>query len=82
MGWRLGADVVVVVHMAFIVFVVAGGLVGLRWRRMVVVHLPAVLYGVVIQLIGFTCPLTPFEQALRRRAGATGYGSLRARRRD
>ena len=73
MGWRLLADVVVVVHALFIVFVVAGGLLALRWRWMAFVHLPVAVYGVVIELVGFTCPLTPLEKALRRRAGSAGY---------
>lgn len=73
MGWRLAADVVVVVHVAFIVFVVAGGLLALRWRRIPLVHLPVALYGVLIELVGFTCPLTPLEKSLRRRAGSAGY---------
>ena len=73
MGWRLLADVVVVVHALFIVFVVAGGLLALRWRWIAFVHLPVAVYGVVIELVGFTCPLTPLEKALRRRAGSAGY---------
>lgn len=72
-GWRLAADVVVVIHAAFIAFVVAGGLLALRWRWIPWIHLPVALYGVVIQLVGFTCPLTPVEKALRRRAGTGGY---------
>lgn len=73
MGWRLLADVVVVVHALFILFVVAGGLLALRWKWMAFVHLPVAVYGVVIELVGFTCPLTPLEKALRRRAGSAGY---------
>jgi hypothetical protein len=73
MGWRLSADVVMLVHLAFIVFVVAGGLLALRWRWIAAIHLPVAIYGVVIQLAGFTCPLTPLEKALRRRAGSAGY---------
>lgn len=71
--WRLAADVVVLVHAAFIVFVVAGGALVLRWRWVAFVHVTAAVYGVVIQLVGFTCPLTPLEKALRRRAGTAGY---------
>lgn len=73
MGWRLLADVVVVVHALFIVFVVAGGVLAMRWRWSPLVHLPVVVYGVVIQIVGFTCPLTPLEKALRRRADSAGY---------
>jgi hypothetical protein len=73
MGWRLVADAVVLVHLAFVVFVVAGGLLALRWRRVALVHLPVVVYGVLIELIGFTCPLTPLEKWFRGRAGSEAY---------
>ena len=67
------ADLVLVLHLAFIVFVVAGGLLALRWRMAPVIHLPAALWGVFIELSGGVCPLTPIENALRRAAGARGY---------
>ena len=73
MVWRFAADVVVVLHAAFIVFVVAGGFAVVRHPRLAWVHVPAAVYGVVIQLAGFTCPLTPLEKWLRRRAGSAGY---------
>lgn len=73
MAWRFAADVVVVLHAAFIVFVVVGGLAVARYPRLAWVHVPVALYGVVIQLVGFTCPLTPLEKWLRRRAGSAGY---------
>ncbi|HEU4647891.1 MAG TPA: DUF2784 domain-containing protein [Gemmatimonadales bacterium] len=73
MPYRLLADVVVVLHFAFVLFVVAGGLLVLRWRRLARVHLPVAVYGVVIEWIGFICPLTPLEKALRRSAGEAGY---------
>jgi uncharacterized protein DUF2784 len=67
------ADVVVVIHFAFIAFVVAGGLLVLRWPRLAWVHLPVVAWGAGIELIGWVCPLTPLENALRRAAGEAGY---------
>jgi hypothetical protein len=73
MSWRLAADLVLVCHLAFIVFAVAGGLLGLRWRWMPWVHLPAVAWGVYIELSGGLCPLTPLEVWLRRTAGSEGY---------
>ena len=73
MGWRLAADAVVLVHVTFIAFVGVGGLLALRWIRVALVQLVCVVYGVVIEIIGFTCPLTPFEKSLRRRAGSAGY---------
>lgn len=73
MTWRVAADAVVVVHLAFIVFVVGGGFLAWRWPRVAFVHLPLAVYGIVIELVGFTCPLTPLEKSLRRRAGSAGY---------
>lgn len=70
---RVLADFVLALHLAFILFVVAGGLLGLRWRWMPFVHLPAALWGVYIELSGGVCPLTPLENELRRSAGLSGY---------
>lgn len=72
---RLLATVVVVVHMAFVAFVVAGGLLVLRWPRLGWVHLPAALWGAMIALYGVICPLTPLENWLRVRAGGTPYAT-------
>jgi hypothetical protein len=70
---RALADLVLTFHLAFILFVVAGGLLALRWRWMPWVHLPAALWGVYIEVSGGVCPLTPLENALRREAGVSGY---------
>lgn len=70
---RILADAVLLVHLAFIAFVVAGGLLAVRWRRVPLLQLPAALWGVFIELSGGVCPLTPLENALRRQAGASGY---------
>ena len=70
---RILADLVLFSHLAFIVFVVAGGLLALRWRWIPLVHVPAALWGVYIELSGGICPLTPLENALRRAAGSSGY---------
>lgn len=67
------ADLVVVLHLAFVVFVVAGGALAFRWRWMPWVHLPAAAWGALIEFQGWVCPLTPLEVALRRRAGQAGY---------
>lgn len=67
------ADLVLVLHLAFIIFVVAGGLLALRWRRAPLVHIPAALWGVFVEVTGKVCPLTPLENTLRRAAGASGY---------
>lgn len=70
---RILADLVLVLHLTFIVFVVAGGLLALRWRWAPLAHLPAALWGVFIELSGGVCPLTPLENRLRRSAGASPY---------
>jgi uncharacterized membrane protein YhhN len=71
--YRLLADAVLAAHLAFIVFVVAGGLLALVWRRVAWLHVPMALWGVAIEVVGWTCPLTPLENALRRAAGEQGY---------
>lgn len=67
------ATAVVAVHLAFVVFVVAGGLLVRRWPRLAWVHLPCAAWGIYVELAGKICPLTPLENDLRRRAGAAGY---------
>jgi hypothetical protein len=69
----LAADLVVLVHLAFVVFVVLGGLLVLRWPRAAWAHLPAAVYGALIELVGWGCPLTPLENDLRRAAGEAGH---------
>lgn len=70
---RLAADFVVLIHFGFIVFVVVGGLLVLRWPRAAWMHLPAAAWGAGIVLLGGICPLTPLEKSLRRLAGEAGY---------
>jgi len=73
MLYRLLADALVVGHGLFVAFVVLGALLVL-WRRWVLwLHLPAALWGAWIEFSGWICPLTPWEQALRARAGQGGY---------
>jgi hypothetical protein len=71
--YRLLADAIVVFHLGFVVFVVVGGLLGLRWPRALWLHAPAAVWGALIEYAGWICPLTPLENELRRRGGATGY---------
>ena len=70
---RALADVVLVVHFAFVLFVCLGGLLALRWPRVAWVHVPVALYGAAIEFVGFVCPLTPLEVTLRRMGGEAGY---------
>jgi hypothetical protein len=67
------ADLVVILHFAFVLFVVLGGLLVFRWPRLAYVHLPVALYGALIELVGWICPLTPLEKRLRESAGLQGY---------
>ncbi|MDD0842761.1 DUF2784 domain-containing protein [Pseudomonas sp. Gutcm_11s] len=70
---RLAADAVVLVHLLFILFVLGGGLLVLRWPRLALLHLPAAAWGVAVELLHLYCPLTPLENQLRRAAGEAGY---------
>ncbi len=73
MRYLLLADLVLLVHACFVLFVLAGGLAVLRWRRMAWLHLPAALWGAAIELGGWICPLTYLENHLRRLGGGAGY---------
>ena len=70
---RLAADAVLLAHLAFIVFVLAGGLLVLHRPMWAALHLPAAAWGAFAELTGTICPLTPLENALRRSAGSAGY---------
>ncbi|HEX9581563.1 MAG TPA: DUF2784 domain-containing protein [Gemmatimonadales bacterium] len=68
------ANLVVILHFGFILFVVTGALLVWRWPRAAWVHVPAALWGVLIEFRGWVCPLTPLENRLRQLAGEAGYG--------
>jgi len=70
---RVVGDAVVVAHLAFIAFVVGGGMLVLAWPRLAWLHLPAAVWGAYAELTATICPLTPLENALRLRAGQAGY---------
>jgi Protein of Unknown function (DUF2784) len=67
------ANLVVLIHLGFVLFVVLGALLLLRWPGMAWLHLPAALWGGLIELAGWVCPLTPLENYFRRLAGDAGY---------
>ena len=73
MIYRALADAVLVAHLAFVLFVVLGGLLVLRWPRLAWLHLPAAIWGVLIEYSGWICPLTPLENSFRARGGEGGY---------
>ncbi|TYP61945.1 DUF2784 domain-containing protein [Stutzerimonas stutzeri] len=73
MFYRLGADAVLLLHLAFIIFVLLGGLL-VAWKRgFLLLHLPAIAWGLFVELSGRPCPLTYWENLLRRLAGSAGY---------
>jgi len=71
--YRVLADLVLVIHLAFVLFVVLGGLLVPRWPRLAWLHLPAAVWGVLIEYSGWICPLTPLENSLRVKGGEAGY---------
>jgi len=73
MFYQVMAGVVVLVHLAFILFAVLGGLLVLRWRWWMWVHLPAVGWAIMIEFAGWICPLTPLENWLRERGDELIY---------
>ena len=73
--YRLLADATVVFHLAFVAFVIGGGLLVLRWPKVAWLHVPAALWGAVIEFAGWVCPLTPLENWLRERGGQAAYAT-------
>jgi hypothetical protein len=73
MAYRTIADLVLLLHLAFLLYVVAGGLLVLRWPRSAWLHLPAVVWGAWTEFAGIICPLTPLENHFRRLGGQAGY---------
>ena len=73
MLYAMLADLVVLVHTLFVIFVVCGGLAVLRWRWISWFHLPAAVWGAAIELGGWVCPLTYLENRFRRLGGEVGY---------
>jgi len=69
----VAADAVVAFHLLFILFALLGGLLVWRWRCLVWLHVPAAVWGVLVELMHWPCPLTPLEQSLRQAAGQAGY---------
>ena len=73
MWYRIGADCVLLLHAAFVLFVVAGGLLVRKWPGLAWLHLPAVAWGAIVEFTGWICPLTPLENSLRALGGAAVY---------
>ncbi len=73
MIYRALADLALLLHLAFVLFVILGGLLVLRRPRVAWLHLPCAAWGVLIEFAGWLCPLTPLEVSLRMRGGEAGY---------
>ncbi|WP_283184021.1 MULTISPECIES: DUF2784 domain-containing protein [unclassified Pseudomonas] len=74
MLYRIAADGLVLFHLLFILFVLFGGLLVLKWRPLIWWHLPAAVWGVSVEVFHLICPLTEWENLMRDAAGQTGYG--------
>lgn len=70
---RMFADFLVLFHFAFILFVIIGGFLVIRWRWIIWLHIPCAFWGALIEFTGWICPLTPWENSLRIAAGSSGY---------
>jgi hypothetical protein len=73
MPYSLLADIALVIHFAFIIFVLLGGILAIWWRKVVWLHFPAAAWGALIEFAGWICPLTPLENHLRVKGGQAGY---------
>jgi hypothetical protein len=73
MVYRLSADLIVIVHLGFVLFVLLGGVLLIKWPRLAWLHLPAVAWGAFVEFSGWICPLTPLENWLRTQAGDATY---------
>ncbi len=69
----LAANTVLILHLLFICLVMLGGLAVARWPRFALIHLPAAVWGFLVEAMGWYCPLTDLENALLRMAGENGY---------
>ena len=73
MPYHLLADLVVIIHLTFVLFSVAGALLVIGWRKIFYLHLPAAVWAAWIEFSGKICPLTPLEKWLRIKGGDAGY---------
>jgi hypothetical protein len=71
--YNILANAVISIHLLFIVFVVCGGLLVIRWPKLTFVHLPAAIWGAAVEICGWICPLTPLENHFRKLAGESPY---------
>ena len=67
------ANLVIIVHLAFVIFAALGGFLALKWRSLAWIQVPAFLWGALVELAGWVCPLTPLENWLREQGGGLVY---------
>jgi uncharacterized protein DUF2784 len=67
------ADLVLIVHLSFIVFVIFGGLLALKWHKAIWIHIPCAIWGALIEFFGWICPLTYLENYFREIANVSRY---------
>ena len=67
------ADITVIIHFAFVLFVLFGALLLLKWPRLIWAHLPCLIWGLIVEFTGWLCPLTPLENHFRAAAGLELY---------
>ena len=75
MTYRVLAEIVLALHFCFVIFVAIGGLLVLRRRWIAWLHLPAVIWGILIEFFWWACPLTTLENWLRQSGGEAGYAT-------
>ncbi|MCK5002875.1 MAG: DUF2784 domain-containing protein [Gammaproteobacteria bacterium] len=75
MLYQIAVDLIVLLHLAFIVFALAGGLLIFKWRWLIWLHIPAALWASVMVIMRWICPLTPIENKLRQAAGLEAYSN-------
>lgn len=73
MLYWIAANLLVVLHLGFVCFVVAGGLLFFKWRWIAFLHIPTAIWGALLEYNNWLCPLTPLEQRLRQASGQAGY---------
>ena len=73
MFYRILVDATAFAHLAFVLFVAFGALLVLRWRKLAWIHLPSAIWGALIEITNWNCPLTAYENTFRIRAGMQGY---------
>ena len=75
MFFKVASDISLSIHMVFVLFVIFGGVLVFKWRRVLFFHLPCLFWGCCIEFFGWTCPLTPLENYFRQKAGESIYES-------